>query len=62
MTELSIDLNWTRITPELAIGKYENAHHISFNNDHAISADAAPDWGGNPDFVNPAQFIMNGEW
>ena len=57
MTELSIDLNWARTTAALKTGEYETSHDISFNGAYAVSADAAPDWGGDPASVNPEQTI-----
>jgi len=57
MTELSIDLNWQRTTPELVLGEYETGHEISFHDDCAIQADAAPDWGGDANATNPEQSL-----
>ena len=57
MADLSIDLNWHRNTPNLAVGEYETGHEISFHDDCSIRADAAPDWGGNADATNPEQSL-----
>ncbi len=57
MAELSIDLNWYRTTTTMVLGEYETAHDISFNEDCSIRADAAPDWGGDPEAINPEQSL-----
>jgi organic hydroperoxide reductase OsmC/OhrA len=57
MTELSIDLWWTRETPELAVESYNTSHEISLGGDDKIHADAAPGWGGNPTATNPEQTL-----
>ncbi len=57
MAELSIDLSWQRSTPELAVGQYQTGHDIYFNDNCSIRADAAPDWGGDPESANPEQSL-----
>lgn len=57
MSELSIDLVWTRKTPTLEVGKYSNAHNVSFSGDQRVTADAAPDWGGSPHATNPEEAL-----
>lgn len=57
MSELSIDLIWTRKTPTLEVGKYSNSHDVSFSGDQRLSADAAPDWGGSSDATNPEEAL-----
>ena len=57
MSELSINLKWKLGEGELAPGKFSNSHEISFNDNYNITADAAPDWGGSPDYTNPEQAL-----
>ena len=57
MSELSVDLSWQRTSPTLATGQYSNAHEIRYNEGHALPADAAPDWGGDPAHTNPEQAL-----
>lgn len=57
MSHLSIDLHWQRMEPELATGKYSNAHTVQYNDDCEIQVDAAPDWGGDPGNTNPEQAL-----
>ncbi len=57
MTALSIDLHWQRTTAELKPGGYANAHEVIFNDQHSITVDAAPDWGGDPANTNPEQTL-----
>jgi len=57
MSDLSIDLTWTRDTPTLAPGKFSNAHDITYNADYTLPGDAAPDWGGDASATNPEQAL-----
>lgn len=57
MSELSIELSWQRSEPSLAAGQYSNAHEVRYNESHALPADAAPDWGGDPGHTNPEQAL-----
>jgi organic hydroperoxide reductase OsmC/OhrA len=57
MAELSIELRWQRTAPHLRAGEYSNAHTVSFDEDHALRVDAAPDWGGDPANTNPEQAL-----
>lgn len=57
MSDLSIDLRWLRSEPDLKTGKYSNAHDVQYNDSHDVQMDAAPDWGGDPDNINPEQAL-----
>jgi len=57
MSELSIDLSWQNSSEALLPGKFSNAHEIHYNEQFRITADAAPDWGGNPENTNPEQAL-----
>lgn len=57
MTELSIDLEWQRPEADPATGKCSNAHTVHYNDNDCLKVDAAPDWGGNPDYTNPEQAL-----
>ncbi|MDZ7841707.1 MAG: OsmC family protein [Gammaproteobacteria bacterium] len=57
MSELSIELNWQRSAPDLKPGKYSNAHTLRYNDNYEQQADAAPDWGGDPENTNPEQTL-----
>jgi organic hydroperoxide reductase OsmC/OhrA len=57
MSELSIELHWQRSEPSLHPSKYSNAHSVRFNDTYEMHADAAPDWGGDPEKTNPEQAL-----
>jgi organic hydroperoxide reductase OsmC/OhrA len=57
MTELSIQLHWQRIEPELKTGAYSNAHTVQFTDRYDLPVDAAPDWGGDAAHSNPEQAL-----
>ena len=57
MTELSIELHWQRPEADLHSGKCSNAHTVHYNDHYKLKVDAAPDWGGNPDYTNPEQAL-----
>lgn len=57
MSELSIELEWQRSEPALKTGGYSNAHHVHYNDNLAVMADAAPDWGGDANNTNPEQAL-----
>ena len=57
MSELSIELNWQRSELDLHPGKYSNAHNVRYNDNYEQQADAAPDWGGDPENTNPEQAL-----
>jgi len=59
MTDLSIQLHWQRIEPELQPGKYSNAHTVQFNGSYDLQVDSAPDWGGDPINTNPEQALAS---
>lgn len=57
MSDLSIDLHWQRLEPELEPGGYSAAHTVQFNDSHEVIVDAAPEWGGEPGNANPEQVL-----
>ena len=57
MSELSIQLKWQLGEGELAQGKYSNSHEIIYNDQFKLTADAAPDWGGDVANTNPEQAL-----
>ncbi len=57
MSDLAIDVHWQRHTTSLAPGEYNTEHEIVFSRQHALTGDAAPDWGGNVNAANPEQAI-----
>jgi len=57
MSELSVELHWERSEPDLHSGRYSNAHNVRYNDVYDLKADAAPDWGGDPENTNPEQAL-----
>ena len=57
MSELSIQLKWQLGEGELVQGKYSNSHEITYNDQFTLTADAAPDWGGDVANTNPEQAL-----
>jgi organic hydroperoxide reductase OsmC/OhrA len=57
MSELSIELNWQRPDSDLHSGKLSNAHTVGYSDNYDLRADAAPDWGGDPENTNPEQAL-----
>ena len=57
MSELSIQLKWQLGQGELVQGKYSNKHEIAYNDQFQLTADAAPDWGGDVANTNPEQAL-----
>ena len=57
MSELSIKLHWQRPEANSHLGKCSNAHTVHYNDNYNLKVDAAPDWGGNPDYTNPEQAL-----
>jgi organic hydroperoxide reductase OsmC/OhrA len=57
MNALSIKLQWQRQEPALKTGEYSCAHHLEYNEHHSMTADAAPDWGGDVKNTNPEQAL-----
>jgi organic hydroperoxide reductase OsmC/OhrA len=55
MSEISIQLHWQRVEPELKPGAYSGKHTVQFNNSYDLPVDAAPDYGGDPTITNPEQ-------
>lgn len=60
MSDLAIELHWERDEPELKTGKYSNAHTVKYNDMYDLTADSAPDWGGDPANTNPEQALAAG--
>ena len=59
MSEISIELHWQRIEPDLKPGAYTAEHVVQFNNSHDLQVDTAPDYGGDPDCTNPEQALAS---
>ncbi len=57
MSDLSIQLHWQRIEPELRPGAFSNQHTVQFNDSFELEVDSAPDWGGKPENTNPEQAL-----
>ena len=57
MTKISIDLTWKLNDDVLLPGKYSNKHEIRFNDQICIKGDAAPDWHGDKENINPEQTL-----
>ena len=57
MSELTIQLKWKLSDGELVQGKYSNSHEITYNDQFKLTADAAPDWGGDTINTNPEQAL-----
>ncbi|MGK0268121.1 MAG: organic hydroperoxide reductase OsmC/OhrA [Paraglaciecola sp.] len=57
MSELSIDLIWQRDDTKFITGEYSNKHTVQYNETYELQADAAPDWGGDPNATNPEQAL-----
>ena len=57
MNNLSIELNWVLGNGELSFGKYSTDHKIKVNDETIINASSAPDYGGNPNNLNPEQAL-----
>ncbi|NVK31511.1 MAG: OsmC family protein [Gammaproteobacteria bacterium] len=60
MSELAIELSWTRQEETLTPQKYSNEHTVKFGDKYSVKADAAPDWGGNAENTNPEQALASG--
>ena len=57
MNNLSIELNWILGDGELSFGKYSTDHKIKVNDNTIINASSAPEYGGNPNNLNPEQAL-----
>ena len=55
MSDLSIELHWHRVAPDLTAGNYSKAHTVQYSDHCEVQVDAAPDWGGDPSNTNPEQ-------
>lgn len=59
MSDISIDLHWQRIEPELKPGAYTAEHTVRLNHGYDVQVDAAPDYGGDPSCTNPEQALAS---
>jgi len=59
MSDISIELHWQRIEPDLKPGAYTAEHVVQFNNSYDLQVDAAPDYGGDPSCTNPEQALAS---
>lgn len=59
MSDLSIELHWQRVEPELKPNKYSAQHTVIYNPQTDVSVDAAPDYGGDSDSTNPEQALAS---
>jgi len=59
MSNLAITLHWHRAERALETGKFSNEHAVQYNSMYDLKADAAPDWGGDPDNTNPEQALAS---
>ena len=57
MSDLSIDLIWQREDARFINGEYSNKHTVQYNETYELQADAAPDWGGDPNATSPEQAL-----
>ncbi len=57
MSDLAIELHWHRQEAQFEAGKYSAEHTVTYNSDHQVVADAAPDWGGASGNTNPEQAL-----
>ncbi len=55
--DLSIQLHWQRVEPELTPGKFSNEHTVQYDDLHELKVDSAPDWGGKQGNTNPEQAL-----
>ncbi|AUQ60717.1 peroxiredoxin, Ohr subfamily (plasmid) [Phaeobacter inhibens] len=59
MSDISIELHWQRIEPDLKPGAYTAEHVVQYNNSFDLQVDAAPDYGGDPSCTNPEQALAS---
>ena len=57
MAKITINLKWSLNGGELSPDKYSNKHQIEFNDEIVINGDAAPDWNGSKQNINPEQAL-----
>lgn len=56
---LAIELHWHRNGPAFEPGAYSAEHTVSYNPNHDVLVDAAPDWGGKVENTNPEQALAS---
>jgi organic hydroperoxide reductase OsmC/OhrA len=59
MSNLAIELHWQRGEADFKPGHYSAEHTVSYNDNHEVQVDAAPDWGGKPENTNPEQALAS---
>ncbi len=57
MSDLAIELHWSRQEPEFKPGSYSAEHLVTYNSSNELYVDAAPDWGGAQGNTNPEQAL-----
>ena len=57
MSEYIAQLNWSLEQGQLTPGNYSTDHHVRFSGGVAVPMASAPDYGGNPQSVNPEQAL-----
>ena len=57
MSEYETRLDWSLGAGELAFGKYNTNHRITFSGGLSATMTAAPDYGGDPRYVNPEEAL-----
>ena len=55
MSEYVAELRWSLGSAELAPGRYNPNHRMTFSGGLAATMSPAPDYGGDPRFVNPEE-------
>ena len=55
MSEYVTELDWSLGDGELAFGKYSTNHRMTFSGGLSATMTAAPDYGGDPRYVNPEE-------
>lgn len=57
MSEYIAELNWSLEHGELTQGNYSTNHHVRFSGGVVVPMTSAPDYGGDPQSVNPEQAL-----
>ena len=57
MSELSIQINWSRKESELIPGQFSSEHEVVYNETFKVTSDTAPDWGGSATNTIPEQAL-----
>ena len=57
MSEYVAQLNWSLGNGELAFGKYNTNHRMTFSGGLSATMTAAPEYGGDTRYVNPEQAL-----